>query len=178
MWESRMFLAGFPRGLWKGWEACLRLSMLSTAPAFPRLSAPSEFCRGRRVFTAACCAVGVGLLWAGVFLLLAAFETVALAVHLQDVDVMRQPVQQRARQPLRAQDLRPFGKRLVRCHQRRAALIALAEDLEQHLGPRLRQRHEAQFIDDEQFLPDQVLLEPQQALLIPGLHQLCLLYTS
>jgi len=30
MWESRMFLAGFPRGLWKGWEACLRL------PCFPQ----------------------------------------------------------------------------------------------------------------------------------------------
>ena len=37
MWESRRLLARFPRGLWKGWEARLWLSMLSTAPAFPQL---------------------------------------------------------------------------------------------------------------------------------------------
>jgi hypothetical protein len=38
MWESRRLWARFPRDSWKGWEACLWLSMLSTASAFPRLS--------------------------------------------------------------------------------------------------------------------------------------------
>jgi len=38
MWESRRFLARFPRGSWEEWEACLWLSTLSTAPAFPQLS--------------------------------------------------------------------------------------------------------------------------------------------
>jgi hypothetical protein len=37
MWESRRRLARFPRGSWKGWEACSWLSTLSTAPAFPQL---------------------------------------------------------------------------------------------------------------------------------------------
>src|SRR5450759_830828 len=38
MWESRLLLARFPRGLWKEWEARLWLSTLSTDPAFPQLS--------------------------------------------------------------------------------------------------------------------------------------------
>jgi len=36
MWESRLPLARFPRGLWKERKARLWLSTLSTAPAFPR----------------------------------------------------------------------------------------------------------------------------------------------
>jgi hypothetical protein len=39
MWETRPRLARFPRGSWKEGEACLWLSTLSTAPAFPRLYA-------------------------------------------------------------------------------------------------------------------------------------------
>jgi hypothetical protein len=42
MWESRLSLARFPRGSWKEGEACLWLSTLSTAPAFPQLSDPHE----------------------------------------------------------------------------------------------------------------------------------------
>src|SRR5579884_435024 len=38
MWESRRLWARFPRGSWKEWEACLWLSTLSTAPAFPQLT--------------------------------------------------------------------------------------------------------------------------------------------
>jgi hypothetical protein len=38
MWESRLLLARFPRGLWKEGEACLWLSTLPTDPAFPQLA--------------------------------------------------------------------------------------------------------------------------------------------
>ena len=38
MWESRLLLARFPRGLWEVWEAWFWLSTLSTAPPFPQLS--------------------------------------------------------------------------------------------------------------------------------------------
>src|SRR2546425_10352596 len=38
MWESRLSLARFPRGSWKEGKACLWLSTLSTAPAFPQRS--------------------------------------------------------------------------------------------------------------------------------------------
>ena len=37
-----------------------------------------------------------------------ALETVALAVHLQDVDVVGEPVQQRAVEPFGAEDPGPF----------------------------------------------------------------------
>mgnify|MGYP001078667888 CR=1 FL=1 len=43
----------------------------------------------------------------------ALIEPEALAVHLQDVDVVRQPVEQRARQPLGAEHLGPFVERQV-----------------------------------------------------------------
>ena len=44
---------------------------------------------------------------------LAVGETIALAVQLQDVDVMGQPVEQGAGQPFRAEDLRPFVERQI-----------------------------------------------------------------
>ena len=39
---------------------------------------------------------------------LAVLETIAVAVQFQDVDVMGQPVKERAGQPFRAEDLGPF----------------------------------------------------------------------
>jgi hypothetical protein len=38
MWEWRLPFGAISKGLWKEWEACFWLSMLSTAPAFPLLS--------------------------------------------------------------------------------------------------------------------------------------------
>jgi hypothetical protein len=48
MWESRPPLARFPRGSWKEGKACLWLSTLSTAPAFPQLCV--GFVGSRRTF--------------------------------------------------------------------------------------------------------------------------------
>jgi hypothetical protein len=48
LWESRPPLARFPRGSWKEGEACLWLSTLSTAPAFPQLCV--GFVGSRRTF--------------------------------------------------------------------------------------------------------------------------------
>jgi len=47
MWESRRLWARFPRGSWKEGEACLWLSTLSTAPAFPQLSSARIFVAAR-----------------------------------------------------------------------------------------------------------------------------------
>ena len=65
---------------------------------------------------------------------LAVCETIAVAVQLQDVDVMSQPIEQRASQPFGAEDLGPFVEGQIRGHQRRRLLVALGEDLEQQLG--------------------------------------------
>ena len=43
----------------------------------------------------------------------ALFEPVAVAVHLQDVDVVSEPVQQRAGQPFRAENFGPLLKRQI-----------------------------------------------------------------
>ena len=58
--------------------------------------------------------------------LLAVGKTIALAVQLQDVDVMGQPVEQGAGQPFGAEDLRPFVERQIRGHQRRRLLRSAA----------------------------------------------------
>ena len=69
---------------------------------------------------------------------LAVFEAIALAVELQDVDVVGQSVEQRARQPFGAEDLGPFVEGQIRGHQRGRLLVALGEDLEEQLGAGLR----------------------------------------
>jgi hypothetical protein len=86
--------------------------------------------------------------------------------------MVSQPIQQSAGQPLRTQDLGPLGKGQVASYQRRGSLVALAEHFEQHLGAGLGQGHEAELIDDQQFLTREILLIAQQTLVIPRLDQL------
>ena len=61
-------------------------------------------------------------------------QAVAVAVHLQDVDMVSKPIQQRPGQALGTEHLCPFIERKIGCHQGGAAFIALAEHLEQQLG--------------------------------------------
>ena len=56
-------------------------------------------------------------------------------------------------------------------HQDGAPFVALAEDLEQELGAGLGQRHEAEFVDNQQPVFRQLFLEAQQVFLVTGLHQ-------
>ena len=72
----------------------------------------------------------------------------------------------------RAKDLGPLIKRQIADHQGGALFVALAKHLEQKFGPGIAERHEAQFVDDQQSIFGQLLLEAQQAFLVPGLHQL------
>ncbi len=55
----------------------------------------------------------------------ALIEPVAFAVHLQDVHVMGEPVEERAGQALRAEGFRPFLERQVAGDQRRAPFVVL-----------------------------------------------------
>src|SRR5690606_17473960 len=61
-------------------------------------------------------------------------EPVAVAVHGQDADVVGEPVEQRAGEPFRSQNLRPVLERQVGGDDGRSALVTLREDLEQQLG--------------------------------------------
>jgi hypothetical protein len=79
---------------------------------------------------------------------------------------MGEPIEQGSGQPFRAKNLSPFLERQVRCHHRCTAFVSLAEHLEEQLGAGLGQRHEAQLIDDEQFVAGDLLLEAKQLLVV------------
>ena len=59
--------------------------------------------------------------------LLALFEPIAVAVHFQDVDVVGQPIEQRAGQPLGPEHAGPLVERQIGSDDGGAALVALAE---------------------------------------------------
>lgn len=60
-------------------------------------------------------------------------ETIAFAVHLQDVDVVGDAVKQRAGQALGSECFGPFVKRQVAGDQGGPALVALQDQLEKQL---------------------------------------------
>jgi hypothetical protein len=62
--------------------------------------------------------------------LLALFETIAVAFHLEDVDAVREPIDQRTGKPLGAEDAGPFVDRPIAGEDGGAALVALGEQLE------------------------------------------------
>ena len=98
-------------------------------------------------------------------------EPEAIAVHLKDVDVMSEAVEQCAGQPLRAKHGCPFVERQIAGDDRGAALVALREDLEQQFGPGRRQRHVAEFINDQQLITGKLALNPKQPLLVTSLKE-------
>jgi len=87
------------------------------------------------------------------------------------MNVMREAVEERAGEPLRAEYARPLVERQIARDQRAASLVALAEDLEQQLGPSRRKRHVAEFIDDQQPVASELTLEPQEPFLVTRLEQ-------
>ena len=66
--------------------------------------------------------------------MLALFEAITVAVHFQDVDVVGQPIEQRAGQPLGPEHAGSFVKWQIGSDDSSATLVALAEDLEQELS--------------------------------------------
>src|SRR6266478_483387 len=102
---------------------------------------------------------------------LALFEPIAVAVHFEDVDVVGQSVEQRTGQPLGPEHAGPLVERQIAGDDGGAALVALAEDLEQQLGAGRRKGYIAEFIDDQQLVTGQLALQAEQSLLVPGLDQ-------
>ena len=78
----------------------------------------------------------VGIMWSlGFSVLLAAFEPIALAVHLEDVDMVSVAVQQRSGEALGPDDLGPLVEGEVGGYHYGAQLVALSEDLEEQFRP-------------------------------------------
>ena len=101
----------------------------------------------------------------------AVLQPVALAIHLQDVDVVGEPVQQRAGEPFRAEHVGPFVEGQVGGHQDGAPIAALAEDLEEQFRSDGRPGHVAQFVDDQQAEAGQIPLQVEQRYLIPDFQR-------
>ena len=86
--------------------------------------------------------------------------------------MIRQPIEQRAGEPLAAEDAGLFLERQVRRDDGRAAFVALAENLEEQLRAGLRERHIAELIDNEELDGSDLGLELEQTPLVARLHQL------
>ena len=86
----------------------------------------------------------------------------AVAVHLQDVDVVGEPVQQRDGEALRTKHFGPFVEGEVGGDQDGAPLVALAEDFEEQFRPGGGQGDETQLIDGQQV---------EQPSFVPGLQR-------
>ena len=114
----------------------------------------------------------VGSLGGWVSTLAALIEAVALAVHLEDVDVVGEAVERRPGEALGAEHLGPLVERQVGGDQDRATLVALAEHLEQQLSAGLGQRHEAEFVDDQELVAGEPLLVSEELFLVARLDQL------
>ena len=76
-------------------------------------------------------------------------EAVAAAVRLQYVDVVGEPVQQRAGEALRTEHVGTLVERQVGVDQDGPALAVLVENLEEQFRSGGGQGHEAQFVDDQ-----------------------------
>ena len=81
----------------------------------------------------------------------AVLETVAVAVHLQDVNVVGEPVKQSAGEPLGAEHVGPLVEGQVGGDQDGAPLVALGEDLEGQFRSGGRQGDKAQLIDGHRY---------------------------
>ena len=85
-------------------------------------------------------------------------EAVAVAVHLQDMDVVGEAVQQRAGETFGAEDLGPLVEGQVGGDQDGARLVALAEDLEEQFRAGGGPGDETQLVDDQQVQAGQLSL--------------------
>src|ERR1700752_2946437 len=88
------------------------------------------------------------------------------------MDMVRETIEQRAGEPRAAEDAGPFLERQVGRDDGRAAFMTLAEDLEEQLRTGLRERHIAEFIDNEELDGGELSLELEQTPLVARLHQL------
>jgi hypothetical protein len=82
------------------------------------------------------------------------------------MDMMREAIEQRASETLAAEDGGPFLKGKIRRDDSRAAFVTLAEYFEEKLRAGLRERHIAEFVDDEQFAGGELRLEFQETALV------------
>jgi hypothetical protein len=91
--------------------------------------------------------------------------------------MMSQPVQQGGGQFCISEDLHPFAEGEIGGDEGRPPFVPLRYQIEEQFSAGAVERHESQFINDEQIRPLNPTMEPSQKTLIAGLkkctHQIC-----
>src|SRR5271154_837217 len=98
----------------------------------------------------------------------AMLEPEAVAVQLKDVNVVSEAIEQRAGEALGGEHAGPLVEGQIAGDDDRAALVALAEDLEQQLGASRREGHVAQLVDDQQLVAGELALQALQTFFVAG----------
>ncbi len=93
----------------------------------------------------------------------AVLEPPAVVAGLDDVAVMRQAIQQRRRHLRVAEHARPLAKGQVRRHQDRGLLVQTADQVEQQLPARLRERQVAKLVEHHEIDAAEMVSEPPLA---------------
>ena len=88
------------------------------------------------------------------------FEPPALVAGLDDIAVVRQPVEHGGRHFGVAEDLRPVGEGEIRGYDNRGVFIELADQMEQQLSAGLAEGQIAEFVDDDEIMAQQSLDDP------------------
>ena len=78
------------------------------------------------------------------------FEAEAFAIHLEDMAMVGESIQQSRSHAFALEDMIPIAERQVAGDQQAAAFIAIGEDLEQQFGSRAAEREVAEFVHDQQ----------------------------
>ena len=98
-------------------------------------------------------------------------EPKALALGFEDVAAVREAVEGGSSEPFAAEYLGPLLERQVRGDDQTLPLIGRTEDVKKQLGPYLPGRNIAQFVKNDEVELLDLLAEPQELLLLLGLHE-------
>ena len=93
-------------------------------------------------------------------------KAVALAIHLENVAVVSQPVQQCGSHPLALEDLVPLAERKVTRDQHAGTLIPVAEHPKQELHAASTQGDVAEFVADQEVRPLELAEESVEGVLL------------
>jgi hypothetical protein len=88
--------------------------------------------------------------WSSPFFTHALPEPEVFPFHNQDVGIMGQPIQQGSSQLLAANHLWPLGEAQLGSPDERLSFVTPGYHLEEELGSLFRERHIADFVDDQQ----------------------------
>src|SRR5712692_7040049 len=99
-------------------------------------------------------------------------KAIALTIHLENVAMMGEPVQERSGHALSLEDLAPVAERQVTGDEQAGALVAVAKDPEQELDAATTERHVSQLVADQQLRPLQLPHEFIQRVLLLSLLKL------